>query len=258
MSDAKNRVRDQYGSVGDAYVRSVGHAAGNDLARMLAVTNPHGDEILLDIATGGGHVVRTFAPHVGRCIASDLTPQILEHAAAAFAEWGITNVSTAEADAEDLPFMDAQFDIVTCRIAPHHFPNPAAFVQEVARVLKPGGQLLLVDSTVPAGEEGEFFNRFEAIRDHSHVRSLTIEEWSELIQDHGLNLLLTETFTKRHDFEDWVARSNTSDADRVELEQMMMTASDERKDLFSVEIEGNSLRSFTDTKTLFHAKKPNR
>lgn len=255
MENAKDRVKSQYGSVGDAYVRSKGHATGSDLARMVELANPDGSERLLDIATGGGHVARVFAPRVAEIVASDLTPGILQHAAAAFAEWGIDNISTAEADAEDLPFDDASFAIVTCRIAPHHFPNPSAFVAEVARVLKPGGQFILIDSTVPDGEDGAFFNRFEAVRDPSHVRSLTIDEWAALIASHGLTLKLVETFTKRHDFADWVERSNTTGSDRAKLEQMMLTASEDRKARFAAEIEGDSLLAFTDSKSLFHAVK---
>ena len=256
MDNAKERVREQYGSVGDAYVRSVGHATGSDLGRMVEIAAPKGTELLLDIATGGGHVARTFSPHVARVIASDLTPEILRHASDSFAENGFSNIETAEADAEDLPFEDDSFEVVTCRIAPHHFPNPEKFVTEVARVLKPGGQFLLVDSTVPEGEDGEFFNQFEEIRDHSHVRSLTIEEWAELIAEAGLTLTLAETFTKRHDFEDWVVRSNTSGDDRSKLIEMMITASGERKSMFQVEIENDAFIGFTDTKTLFHATKP--
>lgn len=253
MNHAKDLVRKQYGSVGDAYVRSKGHASGADLARMVQLANPDGTERLLDIATGGGHVARVFAPHVKEVVASDLTPEILQHASAAFEEWGIENVSTSVADAEELPFADASFAIVTCRIAPHHFPNPQAFVAEVARVLKPGGQFIFVDSTVPEGEDGAFFNRFEAIRDHSHVRSLTIEEWSDLIETAGLDLRHVEDFRKRHDFADWVARSNTSDSNHAELIRMFTTATQSQRELFEIELSNDDVVGFTDTKTLFHA-----
>ncbi len=143
---AKDAVRKQYGSVGDAYVRSTGHATGKDLARMVELAGATPETRMLDIATGGGHVARAFAPHVGSIVASDLTPEMLAHTKAAFDDWGLANVSVAVADAEDLPFDDASFDLVTCRIAPHHFPHIDAFVGEVFRVLVPGG-------IVPAGRQ---------------------------------------------------------------------------------------------------------
>lgn len=251
--DAKDAVRKQYASVGDAYVKSAGHATGSDLARMVELAAPLSGDRMLDIATGGGHVARAFAPHAGSIVASDLTPEILVHAEQAFAEWGLENVATAVADAEALPFDDASFDLVTCRIAPHHFPDPAAFVREVARVLRPGGCFVLVDSTVPEGDDGIFFNRFEKLRDPSHVRSLTIHEWTTLLQDAGFSVEAVESFTKRHDFVDWTARSRTSDDDRRELEQMLLDAPEERQRTFLVEVADGAVQGFTDTKTLFLA-----
>lgn len=253
MEEAKSKVKAQYGSVGDAYVKSASHASGDDLPRMLELANLTGTERMLDIATGGGHVVHILGPYAGEVVASDLTPEILVHAANAFEEWGLTNVTTAEADAEEMPFPDASFDLVTCRIAPHHFPNPAAFIGEVARVMKPRGQFLLVDSTVPDGDDGVFFNEFEAVRDHSHVRSLTIEEWSDLCRQNGLEVTHIESYRKRHDFEDWVARSRTSSEDRERLIGMMLGASAERQALFRAEIVDGHLIAFSDTKTLFRA-----
>ncbi|HEU0165646.1 MAG TPA: methyltransferase domain-containing protein, partial [Thermomicrobiales bacterium] len=211
--DAKERVKAQYGSVGDAYVTSKDHAGGDDLARMVEVANPQPTELLIDIATGGGHVAKTFAPHVAKAIATDLTPEILLHAGNFFAELGLTNVETKLADAEELPFPDASADIVTCRIAPHHFPHPDRFVQEVTRVLRPGGRFVLIDSTVPAGEAALFFNRFEKLRDPSHVRSLTADEWDLLITSTGLTIEIVEDFPKRHDFDDWTARSRMTAED---------------------------------------------
>lgn len=258
---AKDAVRKQYGSVGNAYVTSATHASGDDLARMVELAQPGPQARMLDIATGGGHVARAFAPHVGSVIASDLTPEMLAHTKAAFDDWGLTNVSVAVADAEDLPFGDAMFDLVTCRIAPHHFPNVDAFVREVERVLVPGGRFLLIDSTVPEGEEGAFFNRFEQLRDPSHVRSLTIGEWTTLLEDTGFVVGETETFGKIHGFAEWTARSRTSAEDVAELQRMMLDAPASTREAFVVVTDPQdpgTLVSFTDRKALFVATKPGR
>lgn len=253
---AKDRVRAQYGSVGDAYVKSVGHATGSDLQRMIEVARPQDTERMLDLATGGGHVARVFAPHVAEVVASDLTPEILTHAAASFAEQGLANITTALVDAEEIPFPDASFDLVTCRIAPHHFPHPDRFVRDAARVLAPGGRFVLIDSTVPEGESGAFYNRFELLRDPSHVRSLTIAEWESHITAAGLDLDLSETFHKRHDFADWTSRSRMTDQDRVTLERMMLDADSAIREEHRAEITDGRLIAFQDTKTLFLAHKP--
>lgn len=221
---------------------------------MLTVSQPASTDEMLDIATGGGHVARVFAPYVDSIVASDLTPEMLAHAGRAFAEWGVDNFTTAVADAEALPFEDASFDIVTCRIAPHHFPNLLAFVRQVARVLRPGGRFVLVDSTVPEGDDGLFFNRFEKLRDPSHVRSMTIAEWTTMLQDAGFSVDVVESFTKRHEFSDWTTRSQSSAEDCNALARMLLTASERRERFFAVEADPNDpekVLGFTDTKTLF-------
>jgi len=186
-------------------------------------------------------------------VASDLTPEILTHAAASFAEQELTNVTTALVDAEEIPYPDASFDLVTCRIAPHHFPHPDRFVQEAARVLKSGGRFVLIDSTVPDGEPGVFFNRFETLRDPSHVRSLTVAEWEGLIEAAGLVAELAETFHKRHDFDDWTGRSRMTAEDRTTLERMMLDADLAIRNQHHAEIVDGHLIAFQDTKTLFLA-----
>jgi len=251
--DAKARVRAQYGAVGDAYVRSTGFAVANDLGRMVALARPLPADRVLDIATGGGHVAVTFAPHVATVVASDLTPEILHHAAAYFAERGLGNVETALADAEELPFADGSFQIVTCRIAPHHFPRPDRFVAEVARVLTPDGRFVLIDSTVPAGETGAFINEVERLRDPSHVRSLPVAEWEALLAGAGLRVAVAETFRKRHDYDDWTARSRMTPEGKASLARLVLEAPEAARAALQVEADGDRLVGFSDTKTLFLA-----
>jgi ubiquinone/menaquinone biosynthesis C-methylase UbiE len=102
-----------------------------------------------------------FAPHVARVIASDLTAEMLVEAAKLAKAKGFANMDTAPADAEALPFEDARFDLVTCRIAPHHFPDIPTFVAEVWRTLKPGGTFALVDNISPDAESTPGFSSTE-------------------------------------------------------------------------------------------------
>lgn len=251
---AKARVLAQFGSVGDAYVRSTGFAVAGDLTRMVELAQPRPTDRLLDIATGGGHVAVTFAPHVATAVASDLTPEILHHAANYFTELGLANVETAVADAEALPFADDSFEIVTCRIAPHHFPRPDRFVSEVARVLTADGRFILIDSTVPDGEAGVFINDFERLRDGSHVRALSDGEWVAMLGESGLGVEVQESYHKRHDFDDWTNRSRMTSEAKAELAEMILSAPAAMRDALMVEADGDRLMAFSDTKTLFFAR----
>ena len=213
--DAKSRVQAQFGANAANYATSSVHAKGASLARLVELVAPQANWSALDIATGAGHTALAFAPHVAKVIASDLTPEMLAEAAKLAAARRLTNFSTAVADAEQLPFANATFDLVTCRIAPHHFPDIPAFVSEVQRVLKPGATFALVDNVAPDTETtpgysraelsdaGAVYNAFEKIRDPSHGRALTTAEWREIVEDAGLAIRHTEHSPKAMLFDDW-------------------------------------------------------
>src|SRR5262245_47189736 len=101
MSDQaiKNLAQETFGAAAQGYVTSAIHAKGADLRRLVELAQPHGDERLLDVATGGGHTALAFAPHVREVIASDLTPRMLAAAEQFIRAQGVTNVSFEQADA---------------------------------------------------------------------------------------------------------------------------------------------------------------
>jgi SAM-dependent methyltransferase len=100
-------------------------------------------------------------------------------------EQGIENVSWVEAPAEKLPFEERTFDLVTVRIAPHHFTDVRAFLRETRRVSKPGGVFVLGDTTVPGSdsEAAHWQNTVERERDASHAANLSPEAWQALAEE---------------------------------------------------------------------------
>ena len=151
MSDEqKAKVQAQFGASADGYATSEVHAKGESLGVLIELIKPRPEWHVLDVGTGAGHTALTFAPHVAHVIASDLTGQMLAKAAELAETRGLTNIKTRAADAESLPFDDASFDLVTCRLAFHHFPNSHQAISAFARVLKTGGRLGFSDNiTLP-------------------------------------------------------------------------------------------------------------
>ncbi|MGY2131670.1 class I SAM-dependent methyltransferase [Hymenobacter sp. HD11105] len=145
-------------------------------------------DTVLDVATGTGFTALAFAPHVQSVVGLDVSPGMLAQAQQNQVARGISNVSWREGSAEAMPFDAESFSVVTCRIAPHHFQSVPAFLVEVERVLVPGGQFLLVDTTIPDDDPtvGQWQNRVEALRDPSHARNLSPEEWQQALTDAGL------------------------------------------------------------------------
>src|SRR5690242_18432848 len=119
--ESKELVQKQFGAHAAAYATSRPHAQGASLKRLVELTQPQPNWQVLDVATAAGHTAYAFAPHVAHVTATDITPEMLPVAAKLAAERGITNVTLEIADAEALPYADSSFDLVTCRIAPHHF-----------------------------------------------------------------------------------------------------------------------------------------
>jgi ubiquinone/menaquinone biosynthesis C-methylase UbiE len=254
MAQHRTSVQEQFGPVAAAYVRSKGHAEGDDLDRIVALARAGPNDHALDIATGGGHTALALARVAGRVTATDLTPEMLVEAEAHIRGLGLTNVAFQPADAQALPFPEASFTLVTCRIAPHHFPDPAAFVGEVWRVLKPGGRFLLEDSIVPAGPIGDLQNRIERLRDPSHARTLTVDEWLGLLLDAGFTVERFETFRKRHDLADWMERMQTPPDAQAEVRAAIADAPPAYRRAFAVESnEAAQPLAFWDLKALFLA-----
>lgn len=127
----------------------------------------------------------------------DLTPEMLTAAETFIKGNGYSNVVFVEGDAEKLPFQDHSFDLVTCRIAPHHFPNVQQFVSEVHRVLKANGKFLLDDNVAPEGNEFDhFYNKIEKIRDYSHFRAWKKTEWINMLEQEGFEIQELYRFEK--------------------------------------------------------------
>lgn len=142
----------------------------------------------LDVATGTGFTALAFAPRVQTMIGLDVSPGMLAQARQRATAQGLANVTFQEGEAESLPFPAVTFDLVTCRVAPHHFLSVPRFLSEVARVLKPGGRFVLADTSVPddAPEIDAWQNRTERLRDPSHVRNYTPREWRQCVKTAGL------------------------------------------------------------------------
>lgn len=223
--DNKIQSKDRFGRFSERYVASPTHAKGADLDRLLAISDPHSDWIVLDVATGGGHTALKIAPHVSQVIASDLTPQMLATAEKHLRGQGISNVEFRLADAEDLPFEPDTFDLVTCRIAAHHFPDCEKFVSEAARVLKPGGLLVVQDHLLPEDQiTARYIDAFEKLRDPSHHRAYSRSEWSGFFERAGLTVEHTEEIEKLHQFFKWAAVQDCTSATIDMLEALIAVA----------------------------------
>lgn len=241
----KQKVEEVFGKNADKYVTSNSHAKGDDLPLLVDWLQPEKTWKVLDIATGGGHVTKTLAPYVATVFSTDLTRAMLENTAK-YLRNDFDNIEYVVADAEALPFLAETFDAAVCRIAPHHFPYPERFIAEVAKVLKTGGKFILIDNVAPADPElAEFMNTTERLRDRSHSRCLSKEEWANLLTDNAMGELKSADRRKTFDYPSWVARTAESKEQMEEVSRHLIGATRKAADYFSINVQDGRVQNFT-------------
>lgn len=225
-------VQERFGARSEGYRYSTVHAGGGDLERLIELVAPQPGELALDLATGAGHTALALARAGAAVTASDLTQAMLDESSDAFSSAGLRATFALE-DACKLSFPDGAFDIVTTRMAPHHFPDPAAYVAEVSRVLRPGGRFALEDQCAPEDTDGaRTTNAFEQRRDPSHNRQLPVSEWEGLVRGSGLEVASTEFFKKQLDFEWWTGLQNCGGDCQREISRLLAEGPQSARDWY--------------------------
>ena len=254
--DFTERSRERFAARAGDYRTSPLHAGGKDLTTLIEWLAPQPAEKALDVATGGGHVALALARTGVDVEACDLTPEMLEVARGLLEDNDCTaGFTVAEADA--LPYADATFDIVTCRIAAHHFPDAQAFFAEVARVLKPGGRFGFQDQALPPeGPSAVLTDVFERTRDTSHNQAYNENGWKTLIERADMRVERSQMVDKRHEFADWAARQGCEGATVTELERQMAEAPEGMRRWLAPEYDDARLVAFTNRHLVVLATKP--
>jgi ubiquinone/menaquinone biosynthesis C-methylase UbiE len=255
MRTHEQTVQSQFDPRADAYLRSAVHSAGPDLerAKALVAQAVASAAHAVDIGCGGGHLSFALAPHVARLVALDPSPGMLAAVSKTAASRGLSQIETRQANAESLPFADGAFQLVCTRYSAHHWTRLGAAVEELARVLAPGGHALIIDTL---GEEDPLVDTFmqslELLRDPSHVRNRSRAEWRSLWRSAGLAELEHAQWPTRLEFASWVQRMRTP-ADRVAVIRSLQDgAPREVRQALQIEADG----SFTIQTGLFWLRKP--
>jgi ubiquinone/menaquinone biosynthesis C-methylase UbiE len=194
------------------------------LARMVKAAST---DRAVDLACGPGTLALRFARHVRWICGLDLTAAILDRARNSASTDGLSNISLALGDAQALPFADRSLDIAVTSYSLHHVPDPARVIAEMARVLRPGGRVGVIDIIVPEDPRvADLNNRIERIRDASHTRTLARSEFEAIFATCGLRVLATHVEEQQRAFDHWmlVAGSKPGDPPYIEARRLLETS----------------------------------
>jgi ubiquinone/menaquinone biosynthesis C-methylase UbiE len=250
-------AQEQFGRQSHRYAQ--GHILENvdDVRAALQMIELPTPARVLDIATGAGHT-GLFLASLGHDVTlADIAQPMLERATEAAAERGL-KVQSRQHPAEHFPYENASFDLVTCRIAAHHFSSPSAFVRETARVLRGGGWLLLIDGSVQDDQpEAEgWLHTLEKLRDPSHSRLLTPRGWNWLCEESGLIVLHSGLSSfKQPDLDWYFETAATSEENRQKVLELIENAPESARALFRLGRENGKIVWWWQRLTLV-ARKP--
>jgi SAM-dependent methyltransferase len=256
FDDVQAAARNQFLRQSERY--GAGHILENvqDVARAVESIQLPPAAKVLDVATGAGHTGLYLASMGYDVTLADLTQRMLDKAASIAAQRHLT-VKTALHPAEQLPYPAEYFDLVTCRVAAHHFSSPERFISETARVLKQGGFFLLIDGTVADGEPAaqDWLHAVEKLRDPSHNRFLTPGKWETICQAHGLSIRSSDIYPfKQPDLNWYFETAATPDKNRIEVLELVARAPDSARALFRIGEEDGKIVWWWQRLTLIASK----
>lgn len=202
---------------------------GDTVEVMVALATPGADTTALDVATGTGLVAFALAAEItgsGSVIGVDFTAAMLARAAERQETDGAVasgeQIAFAAADATHLPFADGMFSVVTCRFSVHHFTHAIPAMQEMARVLAPGGRLVIGEFGMPEDpQKAAYFNRMERLRGHSHVQAFSESQLSRMMADVGCPVREARLLKREMLASEWFETANTTDENREIARKML-------------------------------------
>ena len=187
---------------------------------MVRKCETNGDEHALEVAAGTSICGRALAPFVRDIICLDLTEEMLAQGKRLAQESGITNISFEAGDAQELPYADESFDLVITRLSLHHFIDPQRLFSEMKRVLKRGGKLVIWDMQATEEALRKTNDDIERMRDPSHTRILSREEFEELFQG-DFDIQCEEATLVPVNLKSWMDLTNTPSDTRETIISLM-------------------------------------
>jgi len=205
----EDSIREEFAHQSQSFGASAAMSSAQTLGVLAELVPAEPKARWLDVACGPGVVSRAVAARVGTVTGVDLTPAMVEEAERRALEEGIANVSFLLGDATALDFTDGSFDGAITRFSFHHIPVPSRVLAEMARLVQPGGWVVVGDQvTDDDGEGAAWHQEIERLRDPTHWASQRLGRLRAMGGEVGLELEEERLVPIEIDYEDWLARGS--------------------------------------------------
>jgi ubiquinone/menaquinone biosynthesis C-methylase UbiE len=234
--DQQSLSAQQFGSRAANYLASTVHSTGADLERLKSLAGELRPARALDLGCGAGHASYALARGGARRItAYDPSADMLRVVAHEAAARGHEGIETCAGGAEALPFDHSTFDLIVTRFSAHHWANVAQALAQCARVMVPGGRLVIIDVIAPeTALLDTALQVIELLRDASHVRDYRVSEWMALLGGAGFREAAVESWKIPVEFNSWIARIGTPPARVAALQAVFADLTSEVRQYFQI------------------------
>jgi ubiquinone/menaquinone biosynthesis C-methylase UbiE len=215
-------VQHQFDSCAHHYLGTSPMADKGLLDLIVQLARPEPGDTSLDVACGAGFLVSAFARLVERSEGVDLSSVMLREAENHAGSLGLDNASFRQADSASLPFEDRIFDIVTCKLALHYFPDPGRSIKEMKRVLKQDGRIVLIDRVSTENRpQQEYHNLIEKLRTPSKVKVYSPIEIKDLLEAQGLVLESIREYEQHQDVDEWLQSTGAPEVHQCHARELL-------------------------------------
>jgi len=234
------RIQQQFRRQADAYEKLATVADVDGMRRLVALTQPTGEERALDVACGPAFLTMAFAERCREVVGLDGTDVFVAHAHAEARRRGLDRLRLVLGDVERMPLAEGAFDLVSCRAAFHHFPDPEVVLREMIRVARPRSRFLIADMVTSEDTgKAKLHNEVERLCDPTHVRALAASEFQRLFASLGLALVFQGGAEIEYSVEEWMSHGGPSPETAAEIrERMRASIEGDRTGLGVREVDG--------------------
>jgi len=210
---------------------------------------------VLDVAARSLDTARAFSAFTPRVVVAT-TAASMQGAASPATAASAHALHLIAADALELPFRDGAFGVVTCRSTAHCFRELLPALRQIARVLRPGGALLLAERLAHDDTDATaFMGEVERRRDPTHVRAFRPLEWTAFLRAAGLTVIDDVVLVRTRGWDDWVRSAGLDAGARRELDRYVLAAPAPHREAFHFALDGDRIVSFTEETLALRADK---